>query len=363
MTAHLPVAVIKGALQDRLEQLVRELLPGGRREANRWKAKNPTRRDREAGSFAVWLTGPAKGAWKDYASDDKGDVIDLVRYVRGGERADAIAWAKDWLGLDVVDGATLARMQEEAAGRKRTAEAAAASADAERVSRAFRLFCKASPEIAGTVVETYLARRGIPLRDVQNIEHGEIRHMPRLEWWKGARRDREVGRIAGPEFPAMVCAIRSPIGELRAVHCTFLAHDGSGKAPVDAPKLMFGLVAGCVIRLSRGPWNMTPEEARTAGLTSVLALGEGVEDGLSIALGAPEARVWAATSLSNLANVDLRDPCVSAAVVAKDNDWGKPQAQAAFDRAIDALAAHGKPIAVMSSAIGKDFNDQLRGEG
>jgi hypothetical protein len=52
--------------------------------------------------------------------------------------------------------------------------------------------------------------------------------------------------------------------------------------------------------------------------------------------------------------------CVSSWIVAKDNDWGKPQAAALFTRAIERLQGFRKPVKVIASQLGKDFNDQWR---
>lgn len=364
--SRIPIAVIKAALQSRVLQLVKELLPSGdhgfrHRAPAAWFPTNPRRNDRAPGSFKVWLTGPAAGAWKDYASGEKGDIIDLVMLVKGGERADAIAWAKDWLGLQTVDPKTLERMRRDAEARKREEAKRALEGDARKMRRAFELWLAASPVLAGTPVETYLAARGIPLAAIPHIEAGELRYAKALEWWKGARRDSRGAKVAsGPVFPALVCAIRNHLGEVTGVHCTFLAPDGRGKAPVDAPKLMYGLVAGGVIRLSRGPSNLTPEEAAAQRVAGLLCVGEGVEDGLTLAIGVPEARAWAATSLGNLGNVPLDHSCVEAALVARDNDWGNGQAAKGFAAAMDRLLAHGKPVVPMSSHHGKDFNDIVR---
>ncbi len=122
---------------------------------------------------------------------------------------------------------------------------------------------------------------------------------------------------------------------------------------------MLGLVAGGVIRLTRGPSGRTPEDAGSdqAGL---LAVSEGPENGLTLARAAPEARVWAATSLGNLGHVPVDHPCVSGIVMVRDNDWGKPQAVDTFEAAIDRLRETGKPLAVMRSHWGKDINDAVR---
>jgi hypothetical protein len=49
------------------------------------------------------------------------------------------------------------------------------------------------------------------------------------------------------------------------------------------------------------------------GLLQTLILTEGVEDGLSAVLAAPQHRVWAMISLSNMANVAAGCPTASTA--------------------------------------------------
>ncbi len=355
---------IKAMLQEgtRPEALVRQLLPDGKRTGPRWMARNPTRADAQPGSFCVWVKN---GAWKDYATGDKGSILDLIAYVVGTDTAGAVRYAKDFLGLRELSPRQLAQMKRRAAVDRQAAERAEHLRLAERQRRAFELWLGARQSISGTPAETYLAARGIPIADVPNPERGELRFSPDLEWWEGAvytgAGSARRKTASGPRYPAIVAAIRDGRGAVTGVHCTYLAQDGAGKAPVDKPKLMFGAVKGGVIRLARGPSNMRVEDAGDAGQSGVLILCEGIEDGLSWALAVPDARVWAATSLSNLIHAPVWHPCVRAVVVGADNDWSRPQAMDALEAAVEGLESHDKPVAVARSHHGKDTNDLLRG--
>lgn len=53
-------------------------LPGGRVENGEYVALNPTRADRHTGSFRINLS---KGVWCDFATDDRGDMMDLACYI------------------------------------------------------------------------------------------------------------------------------------------------------------------------------------------------------------------------------------------------------------------------------------------
>ena len=368
----IPIRVIREQLQSRVHELVPLLVPGGRREGNVWSAPNPTRAGDTRGSFKVWLSGNSPGCFKEYdaGENEQGDIIDLIAFAHFGDkskRGDAIRWAKDYLGLDELTSAQRDRLKREAEYRREKAAQREAEQDQNRRRRAFDMFIGAQKSLRGTLAETYLLTRGIELDALPHAEHGELRFKHELEWWKGARWE-QIGRRRekirpGPARPAIIAALRNWKGEITGVHCTFLAADGSAKADLDPPKLVFGSVKECVVRLSRGPSGLSPEEwlkQKPRPPADPLVICEGIETGLSIAMAVPEARVWAAYSLSNIGNVYVDHPCVSSVVVAGENDT-KPAAVTAFNRAIERLEEHGKPVADMRSHVGSDFNDLMKG--
>jgi len=354
-------AVVKDFLQRDVALLVRELLPGAVLSGGKtWTARNPRRADKTAGSFVVWKTG-VPGSWKDFASDDRGDVVDLVAYLKGWDRMEVVRWAENRYGIRRMSDAER-RVLDEKARSKQITEAAREAEDEIRARAwASDIFEAAVPRISGTLVETYFAHRGLELRAMPWLEHQWFRFHPGLEWWRGAERD-ETGRKIrrGPVFPALVSRMVDGRGNARAIHCTFLAPDGRGKAPVEKPKLMFPKTKGLVIRVARGDTRMTPEGAAKHGLIGPALVGEGVEDAATFALATPELRTIAAGSLSGLLHMpDLA--CVESWLVARDNDWGKPQAAEIFDRAMTRLRSFGKPVEEISAIGGaKDFNDMVR---
>lgn len=71
---------IKDEANRRAREIVPRWLPG-RQERNEWIAKNPTRDDKNAGSFKINLK---TGKWKDWANDDKGGcIVSLAMYLHG----------------------------------------------------------------------------------------------------------------------------------------------------------------------------------------------------------------------------------------------------------------------------------------
>ena len=72
---------VNQAAMRRLPRLLDSWLPHGRRECNEYTALNPTRHDRQLGSFRINMR---TGRWADFATGDKGgDVVGLFAYLTG----------------------------------------------------------------------------------------------------------------------------------------------------------------------------------------------------------------------------------------------------------------------------------------
>lgn len=76
----LDFAAINAALTP--ETVVPQWLPKGEKRGNEWVAPNPTRNDKNPGSFTIKISGAGAGVWKDYATGDGGaDLISLYAYL------------------------------------------------------------------------------------------------------------------------------------------------------------------------------------------------------------------------------------------------------------------------------------------
>lgn len=318
---------------------------------------NPRRNDRRPGSFVIW-TAPveAAGAWRDYQTDDHGDVLDLVLYLLGlNRRIDAYWWALDFLGLarGRVRSASADRLERERSNRDRKAAQARAEAAAERQAGKLWNTWKGLRPISGTLAEVYLQEaRGIDLGRLSKLPWA-LRFSPRVE-----HMDPASGELTA--WPCMVAAMTLR-DRVPALHRTWLALDGSGKAPVANPKKMIGRARGTAIQLSRGASGLPATEAAKRGQVGPLILGEGIETTLTCAVARPDYRAWAAGSLS-LMGVMEWPLCASGVILLRDNDWGKPEAVRAFER-VEAHwrgQADGRPVKVVASAVGSDFNDWAR---
>src|SRR5438067_1997 len=131
----LDAAAIAEQLADRIDALARQLLPNGRRGPGRTYRCGSI--SGEGGqSLCVWLDGPRRGHWRDYAEDSGGDALDLVAAaVCGRALGRALSWARDWLGLGLVDPGTVVRVDGTARGEGAAASLGVGCPGANRCSR------------------------------------------------------------------------------------------------------------------------------------------------------------------------------------------------------------------------------------
>ncbi|WP_407160826.1 toprim domain-containing protein [Bradyrhizobium sp. STM 3557] len=310
----------------------------------------------------------------------KGRALELVAYCngwydqekRGAEPAAKLVLAR--LGVGQMSRAEIEAAKRIAADR-RTADQEDGQRRRERkAAAAFAIFAGAR-RVLDTPAEIYLRdRRGVDLRQAPflgprggSIAPGSLRFVAQHRYLRRNKRNEVLGEFVAP---ALVACCTDGAGQIKAVHQTWLKPDGSDKAAIaPAPdgtaqpaRKVLGEFGGCVIPLWRGDGHLSVREANENGLLQTLVLTEGVEDGLSALLAAPQHRVWAMISLSNMANVATRlPPCIDSVIVHRQNDWDKPAAVAAFERGLAALRASGRAVTEVGAVYGKDLNDTLRG--
>lgn len=332
-------------LAGQIDNLVRELLPDGRREGAEWV--HPSLSGTSRRSLSVRLTGSKRGVWGDFSSGEVGDALGLIKHVlyrSDGDRRAAMDWARHWLGI--ASDAPPARRQAPAPAPK------AVDDNADLIGRrraAMAIFLSAQAAIATTPVAAYLAGRGIDL--------GELGRQPASLRFHPSLSNQESGRA----WPAMVAAVVNGAGEMVSVHRTWLYRDRAGswhKAPLRNPKMSLGQLAGGTVRLWRGA-SGKPLKQAPAG--DVVLLTEGIEDGLSCALLCPELRVLSAVSLTNMTRVEL-PAAVKEVIIAADKDGDNVAAARSLQAAVDHLLREGRAVRIARSPWGKDFNDLLQAD-
>ncbi|MDD5513363.1 MAG: toprim domain-containing protein [Candidatus Omnitrophica bacterium] len=85
-------------MADNADTVARYLLPAGKRDGREWRAGSV---NGDAGqSLGVCVEGTRAGVWADFATDQKGDLLDLWMSVRGVSLVDAMKEAADFLGVE-----------------------------------------------------------------------------------------------------------------------------------------------------------------------------------------------------------------------------------------------------------------------
>lgn len=342
MKQKLSAPEISTMLASRMPSLVKDVLPGGRRNGNEWKAGSVAG---EAGSsLSVCLHGAKAGRWKDFAAGISGDPLDLIAAcLTNGDLKDAYRWASNWLGLSNED-VTIRRAEIQQQAREVQIEAEQQAR--KRVLRARDFWMAAQPDIINTPADAYLKGRGIDLRALGHTP-GALRFAPA----------QFCAEIDAP-LPAMLAAITDLEGRCVAVHQTWLGQHGGQwtKAKLELPKKVLGSFRGACIRLRKGAAGTS---LKLIEHDETVAIGEGIETCLSVALACPALRILAAVSLSNLGNIRLPDSARNVLILA-DRD-SSPQAKKGLDSAIAQHIQAGRSVSVAMPPNGqKDFNDALK---
>jgi Toprim domain len=364
------LAEIKQALTDRIEEVCQKLLPGGRRDGGVWLSHNPMVAD-DARHLPALKVGLArdKGAWRCWRHGDKGDVIKLIEFTQNTDLKGALQWGRDFLGLRAMSLAEREAMRQAGEARAKRAVVENAAKRKFKLRKAEELFTLMAQALDGRSAaefhgREYMRSRNCAFEDIRFLNRESFRFANATEWWKGAkweyREGRRIKTQEGPRFPAIHAAMRSATGQVTCTHVTFLDPVLPQKAPVDPPKLMFGEALGAVIEISTGPSGLPfwhPDAP-----PGPLIVGEGSETACSVAGPIEDARVWAAGSLAGMGAVPAHLACVSDITLARDNNDGNAQAREQLAKCIAQLEAHGKPLVVMKSHVGDDFNDLMQGE-
>jgi putative DNA primase/helicase len=178
------------------------------------------------------------------------------------------------------------RQANEAAQRAREAQEEARE---QNTLEAAQRIWDASKPIDGTLAQTYLFNRGIPV-----FESECLRFHPALPY---------PGKPK--PYPALVCRVDDMGGDLCAVWRIFLREDGR-KADVPAAKLGLGPAGGGAVRLG--------------GIGPKVAIAEGLESALGFwFLTGRKYPVLAALSTSGMVGIEL-PLCVERVVIAPDGD-------------------------------------------
>jgi hypothetical protein len=307
-------------LAEQAETVCRHYLSNGQRAGRYWTVGDV--RNAPGRSMFVRLKGPlsgkgASGKWTDAATGEHGDLLDIIRESCGLiDFHDVAEEARRFLNLS--------RSEPESDSRPHLAPAPTGSPESAR-----RLFAMSTP-IAGTIVETYLRRRGIVY--LHGIE--SLRFHPRCYYRPDVEAPTET-------WPAMIAAVTDLRGHITGAHRTWLDPFGHDKAPVDTPRRAMGHLLGHAVRFGSA--------------SDVMAAGEGIETMLSLRSALPGMAMLAALSAAHLAAI-LFPAALRRLYIVRDDDYA---GDGAMKGLIDRTRVAGIEAMVLSPQC-EDFNEDLR---
>jgi Toprim domain len=313
-------AELANRLAREAEAVCRHYLSNGRRVGNYWQVGDV--RNTSGRSMFVRLKpkgegGRPAGKWTDAATGEHGDLLDVIRESCGlANFHDVADEARRFLSLP--------RSVLKSDSRSRLPPVPAGSPESAR-----RLFGVSQP-IAGTIVESYLRRRGIT--NLHGIDSLGLH--PRCYYRPEADAPTET-------WPAMIAAVTDLQGHITGAHRTWLDPSGRDKAPVDTPRRAMGHLLGHAVRF--GP------------ASDVVAAGEGIETMLSLRCVMPAMAMVAALSAAHLGAI-LFPVALRRLYIVRDND---PAGDGAVAGLLDRAQLAGIEAMVLSPRCG-DFNEDLR---
>lgn len=262
------------------EAVCRHYLSNGRRSGHYWIVGDVM--NTPGRSLFVRLTGPdsgpgAAGNWTDAATEEHGDLLDLIRLNRDlRSLREAMDEASHFLALP---------------RRKRSAQVPRAPSDSPGAAR--RLFHAGRP-VPGTPAEAYLRARGI----TGWLDWPALRYHPSVYYRAGEDAPLE-------SWPALLAAATDLEGIITGVQRTWLDPRRSDKAPLADPRRALG--------------NLLGNGVRFGVVADLLVAGEGIETVLALKSVLPSLPMIAGLSANHLAALDL-PPSLLRLYVARDND-------------------------------------------
>jgi putative DNA primase/helicase len=278
---------------------------GGRKAGGGWTARCPAHDDRTP-SLSICDADDGKVLIRCHAGCDQERVIATLRsrglWTESGSRR-------------------FTRLTSRSAGKRTEPD----RDDTKRTETALAIW-QATMPADGTLAEAYLVSRGLHLPPTPTLRfHTGLKHP------------------SGGIWPAMVALVtRGSDNTPLAVHRTFLARDGAGKAPVDPQKMMLGPCRGGAVRF--------------AAPGDVLMVGEGIETCFAVMQATGNA-TWAALSTSGLRALDLPEDVRDVIVLADGDDAGKAAARDCAWR----WKRESRRVRIARPPKGLDFNDLLVG--
>lgn len=341
--------MILKSLNAQVQSVIKHYCPAkGYRTGTQYFTCCPWRNDSRPESFNICISGQKTGLWKDFATGETGNILDLIKNACGFSNIkDAFTEAKNFLGISNDADFTSKFNSKEYLEKLKRLEAEdekkQQEAKQDKQKTAMNIFIEAHKSILDTPADLYLKNRGLDVRLLPR-QTGALRYHPSV-----------YESQTKTYMPALVAKIDNSDTDLFSVHRIYITECGK-KANIMTPKKALGSVQGGWVHVWKGK-NQTP--ITEISPNEVIFITEGIEDALAIALKRPEYRVLSSVSLANMGAIDL--PCLPRGVVLFGDNDDNPQAIAQFNSAKIAWEKKvSRVVAVKPNIQGcKDANDLL----
>ena len=294
----------------RVHEIAPRLLPNGKRTGNYWQAGDT--QGRPGASLYLHLEGNNSGQWRDAATGQYGDLLDLIAEQNGKNIRLAIPIALKMLGETHVG----------------TPKSSRTPIDTRK--SAIRLWGCSQPLMTpyGDHGQAYFKKRGIILR-----QHPDLRFHHAA--WIHNDSNQRIG------LPAIIAAVRKN-NDITAIHRTFLDPKEPIKASLDEPKRSLGYLTGGAC------WLKTNGDG--------LIVAEGIETALSVGMAFGGAALAAGLNAYHLTVMEIPQ-IYNRIMIAADNDTSGHEAA---EKLI--LQFKDRQVKAVYPRL-SDWNDDLQADG
>ena len=295
---------------------LKQWLPDGHVEGGDYVALNPTRRDRNKGSFRI---NHHTGAWIDHATSDKGgDITSLYAYLFCSGNHQKARSALNSREFRYQTRLKDVKIKKPLDSKRR-----------DTITYAYQLWQQGQP-IIGTYADQYLHARGINLPDGIT----SLRYHRNL-WCS------DIGEYTH----ALIAAVCDENRVFKALHRTYLERGEAEKLNILNNKKMLGPVSGGAVHFGT--------------IENTIAVAEGIETALSFH-ATTGTTTWACLSTSGLKAIRLPSlPAAENVIIVADNDENGSGIIAARTLCKRLIKEH-RTVKVLRTRQHGDFNDLIQ---
>jgi ATP-dependent exoDNAse (exonuclease V) alpha subunit len=289
------------------------------------------------GSLNVTVRGEKAGLWYDFATEEGGNFISLIRRELHLDFTNALQYAAEW--ANIAPASSLIKQKPKIERQVHLKSNKFTETQLEKIIYAREIVAKSTP-LAGTLAERYLTEhRGItdPALNINFRFNPSVKEPETKQYW-----------------PVLVAIAKNRQDEVQAVQCIYLDPKTANKLNVKVPKRSFGPQEGAAVLVQKAQYILN--------VGYQYALAEGPETALSVAHSDKNLGVYVTLSVSNFGNIPISS-AIKDILLCADNDGINADSNKALQNAIEILSERGLNVSVAKPLDCKDFNDVLLKHG